>query len=234
MPRRPRRSIPTRRKQRCWPAVKADHPESFEDALAEYRDVMDRARALHRAGGIATLPAQRPAGRGARPPSTCARSRHSPRTSRPPPSTSRARASTSSPRRSTTTRGAMREHNRASISNTSIHEAYPGHHLQLSAALERPTITPPADRRTRVRRGLGHVQRAADARARVRCHAGASDDAGHRRHLARLPDHPRHPAPPGRDRGRRRHRLPHRAHRLRTSRTPLPRSIAIHRPRPIS
>jgi len=37
--------------------------------------------------------------------------------------------------------GAMREHNRASISNTSIHEAYPGHHLQLSAALERPTIT---------------------------------------------------------------------------------------------
>ena len=37
--------------------------------------------------------------------------------------------------------GAMREHNRASITNTSIHEAYPGHHLQLSAALERPTIT---------------------------------------------------------------------------------------------
>ena len=26
---------------------------------------------------------------------------------------------------------AMREHNLASISNTSIHEAYPGHHLQL-------------------------------------------------------------------------------------------------------
>ena len=36
---------------------------------------------------------------------------------------------------------AMREHNRASISNTSIHEAYPGHHLQLSAALERPTLS---------------------------------------------------------------------------------------------
>jgi uncharacterized protein (DUF885 family) len=35
----------------------------------------------------------------------------------------------------------MLEHNRSSISNTSIHEAYPGHHLQLSAALERPTIT---------------------------------------------------------------------------------------------
>jgi uncharacterized protein (DUF885 family) len=37
--------------------------------------------------------------------------------------------------------GAMLEHNRSSISNTSIHEAYPGHHLQLSAALERPTLT---------------------------------------------------------------------------------------------
>ena len=37
--------------------------------------------------------------------------------------------------------GAMREHNWASISNTSIHEAYPGHHHQLSAALERPSLT---------------------------------------------------------------------------------------------
>ena len=32
---------------------------------------------------------------------------------------------------------AMREHNRASISNTSIHEAYPGHHLQLDVARRR-------------------------------------------------------------------------------------------------
>jgi uncharacterized protein (DUF885 family) len=37
--------------------------------------------------------------------------------------------------------GAMREHNRSSISNTSIHEAYPGHHLQLSAAITQPSIT---------------------------------------------------------------------------------------------
>lgn len=35
---------------------------------------------------------------------------------------------------------AMREHNRASIYNTSIHEAYPGHHLQLSAALANPSL----------------------------------------------------------------------------------------------
>jgi Uncharacterized protein conserved in bacteria len=36
---------------------------------------------------------------------------------------------------------AMREHNWASISNTSIHEAYPGHHLQLSAAVEHSSLT---------------------------------------------------------------------------------------------
>ena len=37
--------------------------------------------------------------------------------------------------------GAMREHNFASISNTSIHEAYPGHHLQLSVAAKHPSLT---------------------------------------------------------------------------------------------
>jgi len=37
--------------------------------------------------------------------------------------------------------GAMREHNYASISNTSIHEAYPGHHLQLTVATHHPSLT---------------------------------------------------------------------------------------------
>jgi uncharacterized protein (DUF885 family) len=36
---------------------------------------------------------------------------------------------------------AMREHNVASISNTSIHEAYPGHHLQLDMARRHPSLT---------------------------------------------------------------------------------------------
>jgi uncharacterized protein (DUF885 family) len=36
---------------------------------------------------------------------------------------------------------AMREHNRAAISNTSIHEAYPGHHLQLDVARRHPSLT---------------------------------------------------------------------------------------------
>ena len=35
----------------------------------------------------------------------------------------------------------MREHYWASISNTSIHEAYPGHHLQLSVAPRHPSLT---------------------------------------------------------------------------------------------
>ena len=33
-----------------------------------------------------------------------------------------------------------REHNYASISNTSVHEAYPGHHLQLAAATSNPSL----------------------------------------------------------------------------------------------
>ncbi len=36
---------------------------------------------------------------------------------------------------------AMREHNFSAISNTSIHEAYPGHHLQLSVATRHPSLT---------------------------------------------------------------------------------------------
>jgi uncharacterized protein (DUF885 family) len=35
----------------------------------------------------------------------------------------------------------MREHNYSSISNTSIHEAYPGHHLQLSVAAQHPSLS---------------------------------------------------------------------------------------------
>ena len=36
---------------------------------------------------------------------------------------------------------AMREHNRSSISNTSLHEAYPGHHLQLAVSSRHASLT---------------------------------------------------------------------------------------------
>jgi len=36
---------------------------------------------------------------------------------------------------------ALREHSRTAISNTSVHEAYPGHHLQLTAAARHPSLT---------------------------------------------------------------------------------------------
>ena len=34
----------------------------------------------------------------------------------------------------------MREHNRSAIGNTSVHEAYPGHHHQLAAAITNPSL----------------------------------------------------------------------------------------------
>jgi uncharacterized protein (DUF885 family) len=120
--------------------VKADHPETFEESLAEYRDVMERALAFIVTEGIVSVPPD------------------SPLDVIPTPEYLRkvtpfaayfAPAAFDQPRKgiyivTPSVDGdpaAIREHNRASISNTSIHEAYPGHHLQLSAALERPTIT---------------------------------------------------------------------------------------------
>ncbi len=120
--------------------VKADHPTDFDAALLEYRTVMDRARSFIESEGLVTLPA------------------NAPLDVVPTPEYLRqvtpfaayfAPAAFDQPRKGIyivtpsvdDDPGAMLEHNRASISNTSIHEAYPGHHLQLSAALERPTIT---------------------------------------------------------------------------------------------
>jgi len=120
--------------------VKADHPTDFDAALLEYRTVMDRARSFIESEGLVTLPA------------------NAPLDVVPTPEYLRqvtpfaayfAPAAFDQPRKGIyivtpsvdDDPGAMLEHNRASISNTSIHEAYPGHHLQLSAALELPTIT---------------------------------------------------------------------------------------------
>ena len=129
---------------------------------------------------------------------------------------------------------AMREHNFSSISNTSIHEAYPGHHLQLAVANRHPSLTRLAHGRPGVRRGLGHVLRADDARAGLRRRPELPARPVHRRDLAGVPDHPRRPDAPRRDQRRRGHRLPRLATRASRARTPGPRSIATRTRRPTS
>ncbi|MGH2417228.1 MAG: DUF885 domain-containing protein, partial [Candidatus Limnocylindria bacterium] len=117
--------------------VKGDHPATFVEALAEYRESMDRARAFVIERGLATPPEEdhlnvietpsfirhlipfaayyEPAKFDPSPIGTYIVT---------PPSATEM----------------MREHNRSSISNTSVHEAYPGHHLQLSAAITNPSL----------------------------------------------------------------------------------------------
>jgi uncharacterized protein (DUF885 family) len=117
--------------------VKNDHAATFAEALDEYRTAMDRARAFVVEHGLATPPAEdhltiietpsfirhlvpfaayyEPAKFDPSPVGTYIVT---------PPSTPEM----------------MREHNRSSINNTSVHEAYPGHHLQLSAAITNPSL----------------------------------------------------------------------------------------------
>jgi len=117
--------------------VKNDHAATFAESLDEYRRSMDRARAFVVEHGLATPPQEdhlnvietpsfirhlipfaayyEPAKFDSTPVGTYIVT--------PPSSTEM-----------------MREHNRSSISNTSVHEAYPGHHLQLSAAVTNPSL----------------------------------------------------------------------------------------------
>jgi uncharacterized protein (DUF885 family) len=117
--------------------VKDDHAPTFAEALQEYRASMDRARSFVVEHDIATPPEEdhlnvietpsfirhlipfaayyEPARFDSSPVGTYIVT---------PPSTPQM----------------MREHNRASIGNTSVHEAYPGHHLQLSAAITNPSL----------------------------------------------------------------------------------------------
>ncbi|MET0771919.1 MAG: DUF885 domain-containing protein [Candidatus Limnocylindrales bacterium] len=131
---------PTASEQEVLERVKGDHPATFDEALAEYQDVMSRARAFVEQQGLATIPDDAPLDVLATPDYLRRMT---------PFAAYFAPAAFDRPRRGIyivtpsvdDDPGAMLEHNRSSISNTSIHEAYPGHHLQLSAALERPTLT---------------------------------------------------------------------------------------------
>lgn len=128
---------PTASSSQVADLVKNDHAATFAESLAEYRDSMDRARAFVVEHDIATPPVEdnlsvietpsfirhlipfaayyEPAKFDPSPVGTYIVT---------PPSSAEM----------------MREHNRASISNTSVHEAYPGHHLQLSAAITNPSL----------------------------------------------------------------------------------------------
>ncbi len=120
--------------------VKDDHPPTFDEALEGYRDAMRRARAHLIERDLVTVPpderveviATPPYLRGVMPfaayfeparwdPSPVGIYVVTPAVDDHP--------------------GALREHYRASISNTSIHEAYPGHHLQLALAARHPSLT---------------------------------------------------------------------------------------------
>jgi uncharacterized protein (DUF885 family) len=120
--------------------IKSDHPSTFEEALDAYRDVMHRSRDHLIERGIVSVPDDERID------------------VIPTPDYLRNvvpfAAYFSPPKFDPNPKGiyivtpsvgndpnAMREHNRSSISNTSLHEAYPGHHLQLAVANRHPSLT---------------------------------------------------------------------------------------------
>lgn len=120
--------------------LKADHPATFEEALEGYKDAMRRSRAYLIEHDIVSVPDDEVIDVIATPEYL--------RSVMP-------FAAYFSPARfDADQRGiyvitpavdndpnAMLEHYWASISNTSIHEAYPGHHLQLAVAAKHPSLT---------------------------------------------------------------------------------------------
>ncbi len=120
--------------------LKSDHPATFEEALEAYRDAMLRSRAYLIEHDIVTVPPDERIDVVATPDYL--------RNVVP------FAAYFSPPKFDPSPKGiyivtpsvgndpnAMREHSYSSISNTSIHEAYPGHHLQLHVANAHPSLT---------------------------------------------------------------------------------------------
>jgi uncharacterized protein (DUF885 family) len=119
--------------------VKSNHPATFEAALAGYKDAMNRARAHIVAHDIATMPPGEqisviPTPQYLRTVVPFAAYFEPPKFDKHPSGIYIVTPSVGDDP------NAMREHNYASISNTSVHEAYPGHHLQLSSATRHPSL----------------------------------------------------------------------------------------------
>jgi len=120
--------------------IKSDHPATFDEALEGYRDAMLRAREHLIEHDIITVPeteriAVLPTPDYLRNVIPFAAYFEPPKFDRDPSGIYIVTPSVADDP------GAMREHNYSSISNTSIHEAYPGHHLQLSVSTAHPSLT---------------------------------------------------------------------------------------------
>ncbi len=120
--------------------IKSDHPATFEEALVGYRDAMLRARRHLIEHDIVTVPpderlevVETPAYLRSLIP--FAAYFDPPKFDRDPAGLYIVTPSVGDDP------NAMREHNWCSISNTSIHEAYPGHHLQFAVATRHPSLT---------------------------------------------------------------------------------------------
>ena len=120
--------------------IKRDHPATFEEALDAYRDVMVRGRQHLIDHRIVTVPPDEridvvPTPEYLRNVVPFAAYFSPPKFDRDPKGIYIVTPSVGDDP------GAMREHNYSSISNTSIHEAYPGHHLQLAVANRHPSLS---------------------------------------------------------------------------------------------
>jgi uncharacterized protein (DUF885 family) len=120
--------------------LKDDHPETFERALDGYRDAMLRARSHLIEHDIVSIPDDErievvPTPEYLRRVMPFAAYFDAPKFDTNPQGIYIVTPSVDGDP------GAMREHNWSSISNTSIHEAYPGHHLQLSVAGKHPSLS---------------------------------------------------------------------------------------------
>jgi uncharacterized protein (DUF885 family) len=120
--------------------VKSDHPATFDQALLEYRESMARARQFLIDHDVVTVPDDERVEVVATP-SYLRRvfpfaAYFTPAPFDPDPvGTYIVTPSVDGGA------DALREHYRAGISNTSIHEAYPGHHLQLAIAVRHPSLS---------------------------------------------------------------------------------------------
>jgi uncharacterized protein (DUF885 family) len=133
--------------------LRSRHPESFEAALDEYRETIARSREFVAARGLATLPTGEEL-----------RVEETPGFLRPlipfaayePPAffDDRQLGIYIVTRQD----GDLGEHSQASILNTSVHEGYPGHHLQFASANRNPSLARllAADHATELIEGWAH------------------------------------------------------------------------------